>query len=246
MPETSAKWESNDSDSTVPAALGFKDSDSREADVECIAIDLKAGLHRSRCLNIVSDDDNYNEVAGHARTPVEGRLLDATKGILEVNCCGWFSAAALLDSIPHLHYWPLGIATVCFWKFPPYDILNEFQKGLSHIAVVYRDLNKTKEIAKKAEDKKNAGFKSNLNDASNKDGEQAIKRSPPPTPVFKKRHRGCSSCSLDLENSPIPEFPPNEVVLSVITMEDVIGELQVLSLNQNQRNHFFFPLCWRN
>ncbi|CAI9116753.1 OLC1v1017987C1 [Oldenlandia corymbosa var. corymbosa] len=110
-------------------------------------------------------------------------------------------------------------------NIPLYDILNEFQKGHSHIAVVYRDLNKTKGMAKKTEDKQNAGFKSDLNDSSKKDGEQAMKRSPPPTPAFKKRHRGCSFCILDLENSPIPEFPPNEVVLGVITMEDVIEEL---------------------
>lgn len=37
---------------------------------------------------------------------------------------------------------------------PLYDILNEFQKGHSHIAVVYKDLNDTKESPKKAEDGK--------------------------------------------------------------------------------------------
>ncbi|CDY71735.1 BnaCnng74200D, partial [Brassica napus] len=41
----------------------------------------------------------------------------------------------------------------------------------------------------------------------------------------KKRHRGCSFCILDIENSPIPDFPPNEEVVGVITMEDVIEEL---------------------
>lgn len=34
-------------------------------------------------------------------------------------------------------------------NMPLYDILNEFQKGHSHIAVVYRDLNDKKEISKK-------------------------------------------------------------------------------------------------
>lgn len=51
------------------------------------------------------------------------------------------------------------------------------------------------------------------------------KKSPSAAPAFKKRHRGCSFCILDLENTPIPEFPPNEVVVGVISMEDVIEEL---------------------
>lgn len=39
-------------------------------------------------------------------------------------------------------------------NMPLYDILNEFQKGHSHIAVVYKDLNETKELPKKATDGK--------------------------------------------------------------------------------------------
>lgn len=57
------------------------------------------------------------------------------------------------------------------------------------------------------------------------DGAQQAKKSPPATPAFKKRHRGCSYCILDLDNAPLPVFPPNEVVVGVITMEDVIEEL---------------------
>lgn len=70
------------------------------------------------------------------------------------------------------------------------------------------------------------------------DGQSALKKSggqkksPPATPSYKKRHRGCSFCILDVENSPIPEFPPNEEVVGVITMEDVIEELlQVMMIS---------------
>ncbi|KAI4366372.1 hypothetical protein MLD38_022259 [Melastoma candidum] len=140
---------------------------------------------------------------------------------------------------------------------PLYDILNEFQKGHSHIAVVYRDLNgKTKSARngrqveikdsckKKQENKSKKLGKTGIYDdneagqvasvgevtgnrtsLAKNDESQMQRKSPPSTPAFRKRHRGCSYCILDIENSPIPEFPPNEVVVGVITMEDVIEEL---------------------
>lgn len=42
---------------------------------------------------------------------------------------------------------------------PLYDILNEFQKGHSHIAVVYRDLNERKETPKKGKGAEQLEFK---------------------------------------------------------------------------------------
>lgn len=78
-------------------------------------------------------------------------------------------------------------------------------------------------------DADNAASKYNLHDTKaafhKADDDQVTKKSPPPTPAFKKRHRGCSFCILDLENTPIPEIPPNQEVVGVITMEDVIEEL---------------------
>ncbi|TQD88804.1 hypothetical protein C1H46_025693 [Malus baccata] len=131
---------------------------------------------------------------------------------------------------------------------PLYDILNEFQKGQSHIAVVYKDISGKKDALKNGKDgetpvfkddcKKQAGesgasFKKDEKVGSNNaqsaldngDGGQQAKKSPSATPAFKKRHRGCSHCILDVENGPIPVFPDNEEVVGVITMEDVIEEL---------------------
>ncbi|KAL0351873.1 UNVERIFIED_CONTAM: DUF21 domain-containing protein [Sesamum calycinum] len=113
-------------------------------------------------------------------------------------------------------------------NMPLYDILNEFQKGHSHLAVVYKDSKETKETLQKTkEDNQNFAIKSISNEADsifNKADDQ-VKKSPPSTPAFKKRHRGCSFCILDLDTSPIPEFSPDQEVVGVITMEDVIEEL---------------------
>ena len=66
-------------------------------------------------------------------------------------------------------------------------------------------------------------------------GAQQLKKIPPAT-AYKKRHRGCSYCILDIENAPIPEFPSNEEVVGVITMEDVIEELLQVMFSSVQ-NH---------
>ncbi|KAF8409965.1 hypothetical protein HHK36_002484 [Tetracentron sinense] len=144
-------------------------------------------------------------------------------------------------------------------SIPLYDILNEFQKGHSHIAVVVKDLKETKETPKKTKEqhlktkqssKKQRtppdsekeldevgsttanqvlGVESKLHDShtavARKDGDQQLMNHPLAAPGLKKRHRGCSYCILDVENAPIPVFPPDEVVVGVIAMEDVIEEL---------------------
>ncbi|XP_019432496.1 PREDICTED: DUF21 domain-containing protein At1g47330 isoform X2 [Lupinus angustifolius] len=133
-------------------------------------------------------------------------------------------------------------------NMPLYDILNEFQKGHSHIAVVYRDLNDKKDTPKRVKDRERYDFKDScknkgenapldkgvesesgdtLTTIAKVDGSPRVKKSPPanPAPAFKKRHRGCSHCILDVDNVPLLVFPPNEVVVGVITMEDVIEEL---------------------
>ncbi|XXG45625.1 hypothetical protein AAC387_Pa02g0664 [Persea americana] len=121
-------------------------------------------------------------------------------------------------------------------NIPLYDILNEFQKGHSHIAVVVRDTNERKDTLKKNKEVKHHETKLNtkqrgkpettLKQGLQKDADQQLSNRSSAAPSLKKRQkRSESDCILDVEHSPIPEFPSNEVVIGVITMEDVIEEL---------------------
>ena len=71
------------------------------------------------------------------------------------------------------------------------------------------------------------------------DGGKQVKKVPGVTTF--KRHKGCSFCILDVENAPLPEFPPNQVAVGVITMEDVIEEL----LKVYTRHILIFHLKWQ-
>ncbi|KAK8975693.1 hypothetical protein V6N11_021543 [Hibiscus sabdariffa] len=93
---------------------------------------------------------------------------------------------------------------------PLYDILNEFQKGHSHIVVVYKDLNKSKErLAFKENCKKRIGEP----EASRKDDRKID--------VSNQK----SGLNLDSQDVQTSVTNSNGEVFGVITMEDVIEEL---------------------
>ncbi|KAM7259204.1 hypothetical protein ACFE04_014945 [Oxalis oulophora] len=180
---------------------------------------------------------------GHSRVPVYHRNPTNIIGLVLVKN---LLAVDYRDEVPVRKIMIRKIPRVS-GDMPLYDILNEFQKGHSHIAVVYKDLKASKSVFKdgckkprgqsETATKKDDGLNTitqisvakleatdSQTPAKENEGLQA-KRSPPATPAFKKRHKGCSFCILDIDNSPIPESPPHEEVVGVISMEDVIEEL---------------------
>ncbi|KAK1323839.1 DUF21 domain-containing protein [Acorus calamus] len=117
-------------------------------------------------------------------------------------------------------------------NMPLYDILNEFQKGHSHMAVVVKDHNEKQHLVENksrtehvVRTKKKRGSVSSSNEAVKGEGGRQPVNQPFSPPVLKKRHRGCTDCVLDINHAPIPDYPNNEEVVGVITMEDVIEEI---------------------
>ncbi|PKA60153.1 DUF21 domain-containing protein [Apostasia shenzhenica] len=121
---------------------------------------------------------------------------------------------------------------------PLYDILNEFQKGHSHMAVVIKCMDK------EAAAERNNSASDNRKDHSKKpgrgDGSQSahmtitIKGSPvnnkpgshsPARLLSRKSDRGRQSNILDINSESLPSFPLDEEVVGIITMEDLMEEL---------------------
>ncbi|GER43290.1 CBS domain-containing family protein, partial [Striga asiatica] len=127
---------------------------------------------------------------------------------------------------------------------PLYDILNEFQKGHSHMAVVVRQSTKMMTppppTQSPAEDIKDVrvdidGEKNSLDKSvkTNKRPLQKWKSFPNNgsksfkggTPRSKKWTKNMYSDILQIDGSPLPKLPEEEEAVGVITMEDVIEEL---------------------
>ncbi|CAN7105251.1 DUF21 domain-containing protein At1g47330 [Brassica rapa] len=236
-----------DETSIITGALELTEKTAKDAMTpisNAFSLDLDSTLNLETLNTIMS--------VGHSRVPVYFRNpshiigLILVKNLLAVNARKEVPLRKMImRKIPRVSE-----------TMPLYDILNEFQKGHSHIAVVYKDLDehkgspetsendierrknkKTKDELFKDSCKKPKAqvevsekevFKIETGDAKSgksENGEEQQGKTTLTAAPAKKRHRGCSFCILDIENSPIPDFPPNEEVVGVITMEDVIEEL---------------------
>ncbi|CAN1272283.1 DUF21 domain-containing protein At2g14520 [Linum perenne] len=117
-------------------------------------------------------------------------------------------------------------------NLPLYDILNEFQKGHSHMAVVLRKCNKTED--RQTPDASSADIKEVRVEI---DGEKSLKgnksfkkwKSFPNRTNSNTRSRkwikDVDSDVLEIDGNPLPTLSEEEEAIGIITMEDVIEEL---------------------
>ncbi|KAK4405149.1 DUF21 domain-containing protein [Sesamum angolense] len=209
-------------------------SDAMTPISETFAIDINAKLDRS-LMNLILEK-------GHSRVPVYYEQ--------PTNIIGLVLAKNLLTIHPEDEV-PVKSVTIrriprVPETMPLYDILNEFQKGHSHMAVVVRQCTKVPVQTGKEAESAYVDVSSVKDVRVDIDGEKpsldkSVKSKRPlqkwksfpntgsnsfkGTPRSKKWTKNMYSDILKIDETPLPKLPKEEEAVGIITMEDVIEEL---------------------
>jgi len=192
---------------------------------QTFAIDINAKLDRELLQEVLEKGHSRVPVYYEKKTNIIGLIL--VKNLLSVNADHEVPIKSVtIRKIPRV-----------FEDMPLYDILNEFQKGHSHMAVVIR---KNVPI-ESAEQPANDGGTFEVSIAiDEKNNEKVMKNLPPPLRRWKSypntqntSNRGSrpkkwskdQSDVLQIHEEPLPTLSEDEEAVGIITMEDVIEEL---------------------
>ncbi|RWR87800.1 CBS domain-containing protein [Cinnamomum micranthum f. kanehirae] len=167
---------------------------------------------------------------GHSRVPIYSVCPENVIGLILVKNLITYRAE---DEIPIRYVTIRKIPRVSGYM-PLYDILNEFQKGHSHMAVVVKHKGDVSqpvlgELLNIDIDKSSVhpGATTVQSPLSKRNVEQHGDMHP----HFKKWERGVHDNVLDIDPDSLPSYPPDEEVIGIITMEDVMEAL--LQYHQN-------------
>lgn len=221
-------------------------SDAMSPISDTFAIDINAKLDRD-LMNLILEK-------GHSRVPVYYEQPTNIIGLILVKNLLTIHPE---DEIPVKNVTIRRIPRVQE-TLPLYDILNEFQKGHSHMAVVVRQCNKMEEQPsnKSPADNSVKDVKVDIDgekpasaqekSLKNKRGLQKWKSFPNSannsyrsgTPRSKKWARDIYSDILQIDGSPLSKLAGEEEAVGIITMEDVIEELLQEEIFDETDHHF--------
>lgn len=215
-------------------------SDAMTPISDTFAVDINARLDRE-LMNLILEK-------GHSRVPVYYEQ--------PTNIIGLILAKNLLtihpeDKVPVKNVTIRRIPRVPE-TLPLYDILNEFQKGHSHMAVVVRQCEKAENYAVNESPANTKDVKIDV-DGDKPPLEKSLKtkRSLQKWKSFpnsgnnsfkgsrsKKWTKDMYSDILQIDGSPLPKLPEEEEAVGIITMEDVIEELLQEEIFDETDHHF--------
>lgn len=220
----------HDETTIIAGALELSNKTARDAMTplsETFAIDINAKLDRDLMKKIL---DN-----GHSRLPVYHEQPTNIIGLILVKNLLTIHPA---DEVPVKNVTIRKIPRVSE-HMPLYDILNEFQKGHSHMAVVIKQISPPEQVPVRHVDG-DGEVKMDIKEDDLKKEGKAIKMKKPlhkwksyPSHMESERSirtgrrwsRDALADVLQIDDQPLPKINEEEEAIGIITMEDVIEEL---------------------
>ncbi|XP_021864847.1 DUF21 domain-containing protein At2g14520-like [Spinacia oleracea] len=221
----------HDETTVIAGALELTEKTARNAMTpiaEIFAIDIDSKLDRNLMKLIL--DKEHSRVPVYYENPTNILGLILVKNLLTINP---------EDEMPVKNVTVRKIPRVTE-KMPLYDILNEFEKGRSHMAVVVRKGESDLPISKHPQEEplrevrvemdgeqqsQERQLRSNRSLKKLKSFPQTTQELQRETSKGKKRSKNVESEILDITEKQLYEPPENGEAIGIITMEDVIEEL---------------------